>query len=92
VPIQIHSCECVSHLSFCPAHGFPNNWKIDGDYPPAGGQRNSFFGEKDVAQIGNLLYRGLAIRMASETKNDRRLPVGDTADWQSALHGLRLLR
>jgi hypothetical protein len=28
-----------------PAHGFPNNWKFDGDYPPAGGQRNSFFAE-----------------------------------------------
>jgi len=34
----------------------------------------------DVAQIGNLLYRGLAIRRASETSNGRRLPVGDTAD------------
>jgi hypothetical protein len=32
-------------LSFCPAHGFPNNWKIDGDYPPAGGQCNSFLAE-----------------------------------------------
>jgi hypothetical protein len=59
---------------------FPNNWKIDGDYPPAGGQRNSFLGKEDVAQIGNLLYRGLAIRRASETSYGRRLPVGDTAD------------
>jgi hypothetical protein len=24
---------------------FPNNWKIDGDYPPAGGQCNSFLEE-----------------------------------------------
>jgi hypothetical protein len=23
---------------------FPDNWKIDGDYPPAGGQCNSFLG------------------------------------------------
>jgi hypothetical protein len=42
-PILFHVCECVSHLSFRPAHGFPNNWKIDGDYPPPGGQCNSFF-------------------------------------------------
>ena len=59
---------------------FPNNGKAYGDYPPAGGQRNSFFGDIDVAQIGNLLYRGLAIRRASETSNGRRLPVGVTAD------------
>jgi hypothetical protein len=44
----------------------------------------------DVAQIGNLPYRGLAIRRASETSNHRRPPVGDTADWQSALLELRL--
>jgi hypothetical protein len=43
--ILFHVCECVSHLGFRPAHGFPNNWKIDGDYPPAGGQRNSFLAE-----------------------------------------------
>jgi hypothetical protein len=44
-PILFHVCECVSHLSFHPAHGFPNNWKIDGDYPPAGGQCNSYLWE-----------------------------------------------
>jgi hypothetical protein len=43
----------------------------------------------DVAQIGNLLYRGLAIRKASETINSCRLPVGETAGWQSALPGWR---
>jgi hypothetical protein len=42
--IPFHVCECVLHLSFCPTHGFPNNWKINGDYPPPGGQRNSFLG------------------------------------------------
>src|SRR5208282_3273083 len=46
----------------------------------------------DAAQIGNLLYRGLAIRRASETKKRRRLPVGETADCQSALLGLWLRR
>jgi len=30
----------VLQVLFC----FPNNWKIDGDYPSAGGQRNSFLG------------------------------------------------
>jgi hypothetical protein len=40
--IPFHIYEFVSHLSFCQAHCFPNNWKIDGDYPPPVGQRNSF--------------------------------------------------
>jgi hypothetical protein len=31
-------------LSFRPARCFPNNWKMDGDYPPDGGQCNSFLG------------------------------------------------
>jgi hypothetical protein len=46
----------------------------------------------NVAQIGNLPCRGLAIRRAFETRNSSRQPVGDTADWQSALLGLRLRR
>jgi hypothetical protein len=49
--IPFHVCECVLHLSFCPAHCFPNNWKIDGNYPPVGGQRNSFLVEI-TAEIG----------------------------------------
>jgi hypothetical protein len=43
--ILFQVCECASHLSFHPAHCFPNHWKFDGDYPPDGGQRNSFFVE-----------------------------------------------
>jgi hypothetical protein len=45
-----HAADCQSaiqqtaslrYLGCGPAHGFPNHWKMDGDYPPAGGQRNS---------------------------------------------------
>jgi hypothetical protein len=30
---------CFPMILFC----FPNNWKINGDYPPVGGKRNPYF-------------------------------------------------
>ena len=45
-----------------------------------------------VAQIGNLLSRGLAIRRLHPRTTPSQLPVGETADCQSALLWLRLRR
>jgi len=39
-----------------------------------------------VAQTGSLPYRGLAIREAFPFSMACRMPFGDTADYQSALH------
>jgi len=39
-----------------------------------------------VAQTGSLLYRGLAIRSRHDSFASSRLPVGDTAGCQPALH------
>jgi methionine sulfoxide reductase heme-binding subunit len=41
---------------------------------------------ENVAQTGSLLFRGLAIRKRSVPPSPRRLPVGDTAGGQPALH------
>ena len=40
---------------------------------------------KFVAQVGNLLFRRLAVGCASETCTVCGLPIRDTADCQSAL-------
>jgi hypothetical protein len=57
-------------LSFCPAHSFPNNWKIDGDYPPAGGQCNSFLaeftGKRRGAENAENRRAGLTVIMQSD--------------------------
>src|SRR5205809_1003332 len=43
-------------------------------------------GTATVAQTGSLPYRGLAIRQALKISAPCRMPFGDTADSQSALH------
>jgi hypothetical protein len=45
-----------------------------------------------VAQVGNLLYRRLAVGMGSEIAGGGGLSIRDTADYQSALPCLRPCR
>jgi hypothetical protein len=33
---------------------FPNNWKIKGDYPPVGGERNTYFEGKNLRPVGRV--------------------------------------